>query len=262
MQEGLRYYLCTSRMMQRHPVRGRVEIVEAFCAGLETRLNNISVGEEDVPMKRPLQYIGYAVHWPTRWKSHDSGETAFLLQLVRSALQVLYPGVIAMNGFPLCFFVHDGEVRLGELLLPMLADSFSATGGGFNAYPPGMNNSSADAVDSSVWERCKEFRVEMGCWNENSIAESAILERGGMQASELPSEAFPDGTQQAKSAGLQAKRQGLIARLEKLRLEKEQGLQNDIRVVDATLEKEAVQGVVAVRDWTWGNKAQMEKYLP
>tara|TARA_R110002003_G_scaffold206_4_gene15780 strand:- start:5761 stop:7359 length:1599 start_codon:yes stop_codon:yes gene_type:complete len=179
VEQGFQRFLHKTKHGRRTVVRGRQEIVEQFCEALERRLDTtVLAGMEDVPLTRPLMYIGYALHFASRMEDHDHGESSVLIQLVRSVSRYLYGGEFELQSFPVCFLAEEDEVRLAELLLTQLANSFSWTGGGFNIHPPGMNNSSADLRDWEVgaakdfWQQRRAFRSDQGFWHAARMTDS------------------------------------------------------------------------------------------
>jgi hypothetical protein len=95
-------------------------------------------------------------------------DSAFLVTLVVSVLEVLFPEMFKIYCFPLCYFASEAEIRPVELLFTFIGESFHYTGGGFNAHPPGMNNSGADMKDWTVreydafWAECRDFCIKQG----------------------------------------------------------------------------------------------------
>ncbi|KAH6848448.1 hypothetical protein BKA58DRAFT_425126 [Alternaria rosae] len=78
---------------------------------------------------------------------------------------VVRPAVFPIEAFSPYFPLHKYEFRLGRMLLTMLVDCVSATGGGFNAYPPVMNNCSADETSMQEWGTWKGLRGEREYWD-------------------------------------------------------------------------------------------------
>jgi hypothetical protein len=175
-------------------VNGREAVVRQFCDALEKRLNALDrVVSAQIPLRRPLMYIGYAFSYAKRMASHKRGDSSFLMQLVRSVARVLWGTEYDIEAFPICFLAEEDEVRLAELILTQIADSFSWTGGGFNAHPPGINNSSAElggvaAEDvREFWQAREQFRRNQGFWDAAREAETSELERR-CDATEAPEE--------------------------------------------------------------------------
>jgi hypothetical protein len=192
VEQGFQHFLQKTKHGRRTMVRGRQDIVEQFCEALERRIDTtVLAGMEDVPLTRPLMYIGYALHFASRMEDHDHGEPSFLMQLVRSVSRYLYGGDFELQSYPICFLAEEYEVRLTELLLTQLANSFSWTGGGFNIHPPGMNNSSADLRDWEVgaakdfWQQRRAFRSDQGFWHAARMTEQHDLEER-TRAAEAP----------------------------------------------------------------------------
>jgi hypothetical protein len=105
------------------------------------------------------------------------------MQLIKSVCIVLFKDQFSWEQFPICFLVHDEEIRLAELLLTYIANSFSWEGGGVNSHQPGINNSSADMSERSVadarefWKDRVTFRQHQGFWEKSRQLEQADLEK-------------------------------------------------------------------------------------
>lgn len=177
IKAGHHYFLCKRRAGVRRPVAARRGEVRRFCDALERRLNSLPKEAEDKPLDKPLQYIGYAFNYAKRMKQHMHGESSYFMHLVNNVCQVLFPGKFNLESCPICFLAEEDEVRSAELLLAMLADSFSGTGGGFNVHSPGLNNSSADMADVPLvvakrfWQERRNFRED-----ENACQASRLLD--------------------------------------------------------------------------------------
>jgi hypothetical protein len=215
IKNGHQYYLCKRKAGPRRRVATRKGEVLAFCKALEERLDSLPKNAENTPLEKPLQYIGYAFNYMKRMAQHMHGESSYLIHLVNSVCQVLFPGKYNLEPFPVCFLAANSEVRLAELLLTMLADSFATNGGGFNIHMPGLNNSSADMGAWSVadaadfWAEREKFREEEHAWDCSRILEqsSRNQEEGPSQQAQLLASQHEQGegqsTQQARLLELQ-----------------------------------------------------------
>jgi len=178
IEQGHQRFLHKEVDGRRRRIRGRSDVVIQFCDALDERLHTIErAGWGDVPLERPLMYGGYALRYIYRVRQHDHGDSSFLMQLVRSVCQVLFPEKFNLRPFPVCFLAVDREVTIGELLFTQLANSFSWSGGGFNVHPPGINNSSVAGKGSDFWNERREFRVHMYFWSDAENVEGPILKR-------------------------------------------------------------------------------------
>ncbi|KAF2126237.1 hypothetical protein P153DRAFT_347298 [Dothidotthia symphoricarpi CBS 119687] len=211
---------------------------------------------EEEPLKHALQYIGYAFNYSAREKDHMRGGSAFLMHLVKHVCQVLYPREFNLETFPLCFLAKEDEVCLAELLLTQLADSFHTTGGGFNAHPPGLNNTSAEMKDwvkedwEGFWRDRRETRVGMGFWEQARCEEMDVLERGGMGPSEAASEGSM-GTQQAMLSAVQAESKDLENASRDFDREAKQEEEAVVHRLERIAAHEALEGpeYAEVREW-------------
>jgi hypothetical protein len=208
----------------RRRVQGRIEVVDQFCHSLGERLRLVAAQDIDRPLGRPLQYIGSTLDGAKGWNSHLEEDSAFLVNLVVSVLEVLFPGTFQVHCFPLCYFASEAEVRLGELLFAFIGDSFHSTGGGFNAHAPGLESGGTDMKDwhpddkAALWDECRDFRIEQGHWHRAQAAETPGMEATFENASDAVSEAA-EGTQAAELVAVCKREEELQTKLDRLQAE-------------------------------------------
>ena len=156
--------------------------VKEFCAALEKRLALVPPQENNQPLHRPLQYIGRTMCFSKRMEQHLAEEnTSPLMHLVHHVCEVLWPGRFSLEPYPISFPVDDLEVTCAETILVLIADSFVATGGGFNRRLPAMRDarlaSGTPGLLEKYWDDRREFRDRMGFQAENEAIEWPLLDK-------------------------------------------------------------------------------------
>jgi hypothetical protein len=86
IQQGKALFLCKPPG-PRYRIGERHSKVNGFCDALERRFSNMPAAELDLPLKRPLVYIGHAFNFARRRTQFMEGDT-FLLHLVHNTLRV------------------------------------------------------------------------------------------------------------------------------------------------------------------------------
>lgn len=154
----------------------RIAIVRWFCDALEERVQKDKV--------LPLYYYGYAFNFQKQIIAHDEVEaSSFLIQLVGSICQVLWPEKYSTVRFPIFFANSAEEAKIGDALLTLLGHGLAETGTGYVVHQPGINCASADMKERrgdeifTMWRQCKEFRLELGYYSNARDRDLVILGR-------------------------------------------------------------------------------------
>ncbi|KAK1915264.1 hypothetical protein P3342_003071 [Pyrenophora teres f. teres] len=138
----------------------------------------------------------------------SSHETAFAIDNAFRRHSEIYD---IQNSRPYYLCRERGLLVLGRkeaVLVFAVLLSFSATGGGFNIHPPGLNNSSADTITAEVWAQYEQIRIDSGHWDENMAKDVATLRAEKQNPVDGGSAGKLGESQQAR---LQAMRQKLEA---------------------------------------------------
>ncbi|PVI01240.1 hypothetical protein DM02DRAFT_727989 [Periconia macrospinosa] len=197
IQAGTQKYLCKTKDGRRVPSANRREVIRIFANALGERL--ALEDDETRHIHPPLQYVGYAFNFAKREAQHQTGESNYLMHLVNSICQVLYPATFNLEAHPICYLAEEKEVPFAELLLSLVTNTFYTTGRGFNIATPGLSNASADmkyvmhgeAVefwkarqafrDSQPWRREAMQRLQAGIQNPVEQLEAAERERAALK---------------------------------------------------------------------------------
>lgn len=68
----------------------RTQTVWTFCQGLRMRFEKLGPHEMDMPLQRPLGYVGYMMRPVNRFKDHANEDTSWLHHLVLNAFRLEY----------------------------------------------------------------------------------------------------------------------------------------------------------------------------
>lgn len=68
----------------------RTQAVLTFCEGLRERFKDMGPHEMEIPLQRPLGYVGYTMSAQQRFKEHGHGDTSWLHNLVLNAFRLEY----------------------------------------------------------------------------------------------------------------------------------------------------------------------------
>jgi hypothetical protein len=179
IKNGKPNFLSTIGVNGRTRTRYKAEDIKRFCDALEVRLQRLPADEKDIPLRRPLQYIGRANKYVRRQDLHRRGDRSnWLMQLVKHVCHVRWPGRFNLDAFPVSYQAKDSEVACAQMLLALIADSFAATGGGFNRAAPVLSKSGISSRDSTLlegfWDEREDFRDTMGFRVVNKPAQQAF----------------------------------------------------------------------------------------
>ncbi|KAF2440490.1 hypothetical protein P171DRAFT_499855 [Karstenula rhodostoma CBS 690.94] len=231
IQAGRPYFLAKSGKNRRIRTRYKAEDIKRFCDALELRPGRLPADERDAPLRRPLQYVGRALKFADGKAQHSRVEKSnWLIHLVKHVCNVRWPGRFSLDTFPISYQANDGEVQCAQMQLALIADSFAASGGGFNRAAPvlsGLDISNEDPrLVKGFWAEREEFRDVMGFGDANLPAQlafeaevTAVKDRGEVYDPSKGSEGTEDSRLRTSEeelaedeAKLERSRAGLVAR--------------------------------------------------
>jgi hypothetical protein len=127
-----------------------VQQVITFCTALERRIAEHKPDQLDIPMHKPLNYVGYSMFITARGIQHDKGDTSWLQVMVLDAFVLEFvPGAFHYEGRTACFVTSEQKARVAESLLGTITDSNIETGGGFGVFQGGIEVISAKLLNKS-----------------------------------------------------------------------------------------------------------------
>ncbi|XP_014553623.1 hypothetical protein COCVIDRAFT_107165 [Bipolaris victoriae FI3] len=152
----------------------RVQQIITFCTALEMRLSELDPDLIDVPLEKPLKYVGYSINVTARGAQHDKGGTSWFQQMALDAFRLEAPDAkFTFEGYTVCFMAHPHEVSVAESLIGVITGSMIETGGGFGVFQGGVQTTSArlpgldDAARAVFWKQCDHWRNQNTPYNKN-----------------------------------------------------------------------------------------------
>jgi hypothetical protein len=142
---------------------------------------SISLDRRDKLCPEPRTHCGYARNISHRQRQYEKNKSStWLLQLVKAAFEVTYPGAYHFELFSIAFLAHDYEIDVAERALTVATNSYMSFGG-FCVVNAGACSSARFAEMSAEqardqWERLLGWRYSLPWYAHNVDEQQAIAE--------------------------------------------------------------------------------------
>lgn len=150
--DGYRKYLNTSNRSTK-----RVETLERFCHGVQTRWLETPASLRDTPFEYPPSECGYSKDSHVRLAQHRAHRSSnYVMNLVEDVCTYLHRiGIFeqhfTMHQFIIYLIFQPRQAAIAEIFCSGLLQVWVENGGGFNAYPAGRSVESARRVSDVEW---------------------------------------------------------------------------------------------------------------